>query len=203
MYLFLDDIRMPSEAIVVARSNRVESGLLDYKFAVVVRNYNEFVNWIEKNDLPELISFDNDLGEEDGMTGYDCAKWLVRHCLYNNLTLPKWAIHSANPVGVINIKSVLTQYERYCSDNGIVLKKKTDITPHNPPVSKKKPKSPKITDLTIFVFRVGSKNYSGMLLREDLETMQITFILSDTKEQVSFDFFEVDDLERLKDFIES
>lgn len=50
--LYLDDVRTPTET------------LPGYKPWYVVRNYNEFVEWISKNGLPDFISFDHDLADE-------------------------------------------------------------------------------------------------------------------------------------------
>ena len=49
---YLDDTRTPTETIP------------GYKPWDVVRNYNEFTEYILKNGIPDLISFDHDLGEE-------------------------------------------------------------------------------------------------------------------------------------------
>ena len=90
----------------------------------IVRSYEQFIAYIKLNGVPDIISFDHDLGGEhyrvitwDGKvegdkipyetftekTGYDCAKWLVENSL-----LPKeYRIHSLNPVGAMNIKFVL------------------------------------------------------------------------------------------------
>jgi len=92
-----------------------------------VRNYDDFVEYITKNGLPDEISFDHDLGEdvakekvEGGMSkrkarvekketksGYDCAKWLCDYCWTNGLPIPSWNVHSANPVGRDNIIQIL------------------------------------------------------------------------------------------------
>jgi hypothetical protein len=99
-----------------------------------VKSYNEFVEWIEKNGLPDGICFDHDLADEhyrpsmynpdghysnyytDGTfkekTGYDAAKWLVEYCLDNNLDLPKFNVQSANPIGKKNIISILTNFNK-------------------------------------------------------------------------------------------
>jgi len=110
-YLFLDDIRNPIEASTYAKSRGVNPDIYKLEW-IIVRDYFEFVNWITKNGLPELISFDHDLGEADEYTGMDCAKWLVNYCLDNNCALPKWAVHSANPAGYDNIKSLLLSFEK-------------------------------------------------------------------------------------------
>ena len=69
--LFLDDER---EANVVVNSY-LDKELYPNKEITQVYDYNEFVDWIEKNGIPDWIFFDHDLGEEK--TGMDCAKWLV------------------------------------------------------------------------------------------------------------------------------
>jgi len=119
--LFLDDIRVPNE--VFAYTN-ADIYLLDNW--VIVRKYNEFVECIKKNGIPETISFDHDLADihynyqnvidYDGYTektGYDCAKWLIYYCLDNDLDLPTTIlIHSMNIVGVENIKSLFNTYKK-------------------------------------------------------------------------------------------
>lgn len=66
--LFLDDIR--TIEMVYDKSMEPEFD--------IVRNYYDFVAYIQKNGLPEFISFDNDLGlGEDGEIapdGYVAAK---------------------------------------------------------------------------------------------------------------------------------
>lgn len=93
--LYLDDIRDPKTE--------------GWK---IVRNYDDFVNFITENGLPDEISFDHDLGENDKRTGYDCAKWLGEYCWDNGLPIPPWNVHSANPVGRDNIKQLLMSYEK-------------------------------------------------------------------------------------------
>lgn len=110
-YLFLDDIRMPFEASVYAKSRGINPAIYAEEW-IIVRDYSEFTDWIIKNGLPELISFDHDLGEADEHTGMDCAKWLVNYCLDNKCVLPKWAVHSANPAGYDNINGLLLGFEK-------------------------------------------------------------------------------------------
>lgn len=90
IYLYLDDVRTVPDGFVL------------------VKNYEEFIEHINQNGLPELISFDHDLGEEK--TGYDCAKWLVEYCLNNKQTLPKYNVHSQNPVGKENIEMLFINF---------------------------------------------------------------------------------------------
>ena len=104
--LFLDDNRDPNKF------------LNDTKTWVIARNYNQFVNMITKQGLPDLISFDHDLCDVDQgkvedfkeKTGYDCAKWLIEYCMKTNQSLPKWQIHTFNPAGMINIYDILSTY---------------------------------------------------------------------------------------------
>jgi len=70
--LYLDDVRCP-------KTEGWE----------VVRTYEDFVDWITKNGLPDEVSFDHDLAEISynpstfsenfkyhEKTGYDAAKWM-------------------------------------------------------------------------------------------------------------------------------
>lgn len=77
-----------------------------------VKTQKEFENYIKENGLPDLISFDNDLGIGNG-EGYDCAKWLVEYCMNNNVHLPEWYVHSANPVAQENINQLLSNFTKY------------------------------------------------------------------------------------------
>ena len=129
--LWLDDLRNP----YIDLEGRVpkEKGVVEW-----VLNYEQFVQWIEKFGLPEVISFDHDLADEhytpeiywsdyklskeyqeaqnyQEKTGMDCAKWLVDYCMDNNLKLPKFYIHSANPVGADNIRGLLNNYNKHCN----------------------------------------------------------------------------------------
>ena len=80
---------------------------------IVVRTYADFVVLILKEGLPELISFDFDLGSDaegnilpDGLA---CTKWLIYE---SNLDLCdfKFKVHSANPVGSKQISGLLDNY---------------------------------------------------------------------------------------------
>ena len=75
-------------------------------------SYEEFVDYIEANGLPEAISFDHDLGADD-KSGKDCANWLVNYCLDNNCGLPKYSVHSENIVGRDNILGLLDGFSKF------------------------------------------------------------------------------------------
>ena len=98
--LYLDDIRNPKS-----------DGW------VIVRSYDEFINWILENGLPDEISFDHDLSDTSTikkreMTGYDCAKWLVAEALNLKIQIPTIYVHSANPIGAANIIGYINNYFR-------------------------------------------------------------------------------------------
>jgi hypothetical protein len=131
--LFLDDIRQVRDACYYVSNPKLyweEEGW------DIVRNYDEFINYIKTKDMPSLISFDHDLADfhyeykteeyeslsEEEMimkfgsmekTGLDCAKWLVDYCMDNNETLPDFMVHSANPTGKVNIESYLNNAKKH------------------------------------------------------------------------------------------
>ncbi|AZB32132.1 cyclic-phosphate processing receiver domain-containing protein [Chryseobacterium balustinum] len=78
---------------------------------LLVTSYDEFVNFIRHRGFPNFISFDHDLGL--GKTGYDCAKFLVEYCLEKQLDLPCFFVHSQNPVGKLNIESLLKNFQKF------------------------------------------------------------------------------------------
>lgn len=125
--LWLDDLRIPQQFYDVwaIKGNDVE--------VIWVKSYEEFTRWITDNGLPDAINFDHDLADEDytpqeywsdyakskayqdsrvykEKTGMECAKWLVEYCLDNSCKLPKYAVHSANPVGADNIRGLLSNF---------------------------------------------------------------------------------------------
>jgi hypothetical protein len=122
--LYLDDVRTPTDTIP------------GYHPWNVVRNYEEFTNWILVNGIPDLISFDHDLAAEhindyfsqvasqgyqhpnydkyEEKTGLDCAKWLVDLIQANpKLVLKSCSVHSHNPVGANNIHSFINGFKKH------------------------------------------------------------------------------------------
>lgn len=105
--MFLDDERFPLNVTWTP---------VDYSGEwVIVRSFNEAMNWVLQNGVPLYISFDHDLGEIDGydsLSGYDFAKWLVEYDLGTGL-IPhdfNFAVHSRNPIGAQNIYQLLSRY---------------------------------------------------------------------------------------------
>lgn len=109
--LFLDDIRT---------IDMVYQGM-DNDF-VVVRSYDDCITYIIENGLPEFMSFDNDLGEDENKTvlpdGYAIAKWLVYESGLD-LTNFKFKVHSANPVAKIQIESLLNNYIKFSKSEAL------------------------------------------------------------------------------------
>ena len=129
--LFLDDVRIPKDAI----------GLVPDKYNQfyfsndweIVTNYDDFVEYIELNGIPKFVSFDHDLGDTamdeyfrnvatngtldydniEEKTGLDCAKFLVEYCADENQLLPEYLVHSANPVGKRNIEGFLENAKKH------------------------------------------------------------------------------------------
>ena len=105
--LYLDDVRVPL-----------------VRGVDLVRNYDEFVFYLQTHEMPEVISWDHDIAEEhypkasEGddatipydsyteKTGLDCARYVVE----NSLPLELWAVHSFNPEGADNIRRILHAY---------------------------------------------------------------------------------------------
>ena len=104
--LFLDDIRNPNSIYPDTKNKDWD----------IVRNYNEFVDYIIKNGMPDFISFDHDLGignnvsDYEEKTGYDCVKYLVE----NEIPVKDYRIHSMNPVGKENLKCLLNNWKLVC-----------------------------------------------------------------------------------------
>jgi hypothetical protein len=134
--LFLDDIRIPKDAIGLVPPHLNQFYWKDDWN--IVRSYSEFCDYVQKFGLPDFVSFDHDLADDHyndlfsdenwkkndsdivlkydeykEKTGYECAKWLVDWCLENEKKLPDFIVHSANPVGKKNIESYLTNAKKH------------------------------------------------------------------------------------------
>lgn len=103
-FLFLDDVRMPSSAYAYSHNQYLgAASRLPYGSWDIVRSYEEFVSHVEKNGIPSVVSFDNDLyhsGDpsctERVKSGCDCARFLVEKCVELQQDIPTYYIHSAN-----------------------------------------------------------------------------------------------------------
>jgi len=118
MKLFLDDIRQPYDVF------RLNMDLDYYKNSEwnIVKSYSEFVDFISKNDIPNMVSFDHDLSYEhylpknqenidyddiEEKTGYDALKWMVEYCKKENKSIPTIKFHTQNTEGEKNMKKLL------------------------------------------------------------------------------------------------
>lgn len=132
--LFLDDQRDPSKTKYFDTRKNEWLDLPPYHW-VVVRNFNEFVECIKNKGMPRCISFDHDLDREHYVnyfiaqstgvndlnyssskekTGFHAARWLVEYCLDYDKPLPdEIYLHTFNPLGRENIKSILENYREH------------------------------------------------------------------------------------------
>jgi hypothetical protein len=103
--LFFDDVREPPN---------------DGRDWVVARSFKEAVDLIDERGWPNFISFDHDMGY-GALSGMEFAKWIVSGDLYEVHRIPDgftFDVHSANPVGAENIRSLMSQYlERRAENN--------------------------------------------------------------------------------------
>jgi len=122
--LYLDDVRTPIETIP------------EYDEWIIVRSYNEFVQYITDNGMPDLISYDHDLADEHmddyyeqfrkfgrqlpaydlykEKTGLDCAKYVCElHQDNPDMNFPRSLVHSFNPVGTSNIVGYINGYIKH------------------------------------------------------------------------------------------
>lgn len=90
MKLFVDDLRDPPDASwVVARSTKAALEIC-------------------RETWPTELALDHDLGGDDRIM--DFLKAL--HEMSEDKPIPAWTVHSANPVGRLNIKSFMESWER-------------------------------------------------------------------------------------------
>jgi hypothetical protein len=133
--LYLDDVRTPTEK------------LIGFKPWEIVRNYEEFVQWIETNGLPSFVSFDHDLADEHMVdyynnqargiqtinydnfkekTGIDCLNYLLE-IVQNQIeagqepVLTTINVHSHNPIGKANIFHKAENFKTHTGWNGHVI----------------------------------------------------------------------------------
>lgn len=122
--LYLDDERVPADTYHYS----IKDSIYLEEDWVIVRTFDDFKKHIEENSLPYLVSFDHDLADEHYVdfikgkgqpldyesykekTGFECAKFLVNHCIDNELVFPAWKVHSFNFIGKRNIESYIRSY---------------------------------------------------------------------------------------------
>jgi hypothetical protein len=101
--LFIDDERFPAtEDWVIARTSE------------------EAKNVVRQLGMPSFISFDHDLGGAD--TTMIFIHWLVEITLNameagDHVTFPAYDVHSQNPVGERNIRSLMDSFTNFLKDD--------------------------------------------------------------------------------------
>lgn len=132
--LWVDDIRNPHRDIkwLIKFAPKFEGEV------IWIKNYNDFVKWIENNGFPDKICFDHDLGfkidalpfgvkhlahlfyrmigmqPKNSKSGYDCCKWIVDYCLDNNIILDtRFVYQTDNPVGKENMVTLIDNFKRF------------------------------------------------------------------------------------------
>lgn len=118
MNLFLDDTRHPKKHYDYLSNTNGFGELYITEQWINVTTLRSFKQAIEHQGLPERISFDHDLGEDEHgnirESGMDCAKWLIEYCLDNDIKLTtEFKVHSSNPEGCVNIRSILNNFIKH------------------------------------------------------------------------------------------
>lgn len=132
--LFLDDERFPKDVKWIE---------LPPVAWIIARNYDQFVQIIERDGIPNIVSFDHDLADEhyqeyhasrnpllinknnfryDQMkekTGYHCAQWLAQYCVDKKIPLPVYYLHTMNPIGKANMFSVLESARKVIAEQKV------------------------------------------------------------------------------------
>lgn len=105
--LFLDDERFPLDVLNFLQDDSYRK--LDWR---IVRTASQFKSLVQELGVPECVSFDNDIQDFTGenqeeITGYKLAQWLVYYCIDNNICFPKIVkAHSRNVVDRPNIIAI-------------------------------------------------------------------------------------------------
>lgn len=85
----------------------------------VVRTSSHAITFIQTFGLPDVISFDHDLGGDD--TSMRIVDWLIEEILDYRISVPEvfiFYVHSANPVGAENLEHKFGNFLNFWFDNG-------------------------------------------------------------------------------------
>jgi hypothetical protein len=133
--LFIDDDRLPKNCVSWMKGRTDDPSIYLRDDWVVVRDLAEMVKVITERGLPEFVSFDHDLGKNNvkkliaqgfskrkarkiatfEISGMHCASFLETVCRMMQQPLPKYAVHSLNPVGTENLLTFLRNAEKELS----------------------------------------------------------------------------------------
>ena len=131
MNLFLDDSKLPKDVLnnMLLRIGNDANIYCNLEWEIV-KDFREFVKFVENNGIPKVVSFAHDLVDEhyeimcacgssedfpdtfNEKTGLDCAKWLVGHHILKGGAFPKILVHSMNPYGSERIKNYISKYTK-------------------------------------------------------------------------------------------
>lgn len=110
MFVYLDDIRFPK------MSHNSKRGIKELHNSVwtICRNFFEFELVVNQNlQKIQFVSFDHDINSFQNLeelTGLDASKLLIDRCIDLGVKMPDWFVHSDNPSGNLNIRSILSNY---------------------------------------------------------------------------------------------
>ncbi len=112
--LFLDDIRKPTDVTIFSDKK------LKWK---IVKNHKEFIKYVTKHGIPDLVSFDHDLAPEhyakynenlkfETETGFETLVWFCDYIKINNLEIPEVNIHTSNFVAYKNMTEYFNEFNK-------------------------------------------------------------------------------------------
>ena len=93
-----------------ARGERKSAGGLVWSYTEDVVTSAAVITEAKSSVLLHRWSIDDYM--QPDKTGYDCAKWLVDYCLDNDILMPHFTVHSANPEGAANILHLLNNLQK-------------------------------------------------------------------------------------------
>lgn len=107
--LFLDDERNPQDVTWIT----MHEGPWD-----IVRTQMDFQTYVLQNGIPDIVSFDNDLGDGQG-EGVFCVNWLIDQVLDGVVSWNenfRFTVHSKNGEAAKAISSKLSQFIQFMKD---------------------------------------------------------------------------------------
>lgn len=107
--LWIDDIRNPYDGWAERYAPYPPDEI------VWAKSYHDVTTFLTSRGCPDEVCFDHDLGEigENEHNGFSCAKAIVEYCMDHNIDIPPYNIHSSNPVGRQNIRSLMDGWHKF------------------------------------------------------------------------------------------
>ena len=103
-WLFLDDER----DAFGAEMSLIYKQVLDYQKIEVARSTKEAIALIKAKGMPAFMALDHDLGGSD--TTMRFLGWLSESFPFGEVAPPPYNVHSANPVGSMNIHAFINSW---------------------------------------------------------------------------------------------